>query len=121
MYAYMCLCVAASTYLFFSKYAAGSKDLFGMRSIRHFTGENSVTFKHFPPTYSLAMSCLPCVASAAGALLDQERFVAEVPEAQRARILQEFFRWAFETNAPFAFVRHVAWKATRLFKLNVRW
>ncbi|OEH74695.1 hypothetical protein cyc_02743 [Cyclospora cayetanensis] len=61
------------------------------------------------------------LTQAAGALLDQERFVAEVSEAQRARILQEFFRWSIETNAPFAFVRHVAWKSTRLFKLNVRW
>lgn len=61
------------------------------------------------------------LTQAAGALLEQERFVAEVPEAHRSRILQEFFKWSLETNAPFAFVRHVAWKATRLFKLNVRW
>lgn len=67
------------------------------------------------------LSCVHWLSAATGALLEQERFVAEVPEAQRSRILQEFFKWSLETNAPFAFVRHVAWKATRLFKLNVRW
>lgn len=59
--------------------------------------------------------------SAVGALLEQERFAAEVKEGQRCRLLFEFFKWALDTNAPFTFVRHVAWKATRLFKLNVRW
>ncbi|KAL8274149.1 hypothetical protein Esti_001991 [Eimeria stiedai] len=61
------------------------------------------------------------LAQAAGALLEQDRFVAEVPEAQRCRMLHDFFKWCLDTCAPFAFVRHVAWKATRLFKLNLRW
>ncbi|KAL8439622.1 hypothetical protein Efla_004530 [Eimeria flavescens] len=61
------------------------------------------------------------LTQAVASLMEQERFAAEVPEAQRARLLLEFFRWSIDTNSPFAFVRHVAWKATRLFKLNVRW
>ena len=61
------------------------------------------------------------VCAAAGALLEQERFVAEVAEGQRSRVLQEVFKWCLETPVPFGFVKHIAWKAIRLFKLNVRW
>ncbi|CDI80570.1 hypothetical protein, conserved, partial [Eimeria acervulina] len=61
------------------------------------------------------------LTQAAGALLEQERFVAEVAEGQRSRVLQEVFKWCLETPVPFGFVKHIAWKAIRLFKLNVRW
>ncbi|KAL8446000.1 hypothetical protein Emed_005281 [Eimeria media] len=57
-------------------------------------------------------------------LLGRFEFIQLLQILQGASALanrKDFFKWCLDTNAPFAFVRHVAWKATRLFKLNVRW